>query len=147
MNEIYPVRNIRCGTILASAMALALCGPVVADGTGDNSLAASDDASNTSHAADNSARNKDDSNGTNLTPLDQSSKPGDIDITRNIRQHLVDDETLGTNAENVKVITIDGNVTMRGAVANATDHAKVIAVAKAAAGTGQVQDELEVIDR
>ena len=32
---------------------------------------------------------------------------------------LVYDDTLGTNAPNVKVITVDGKVTLRGAAANA----------------------------
>jgi len=97
-------------------------------------------------AADNSTHNARDA-GDDLTPLDQSNAEADVDITRSIRKVLVDDDTLGTNAQNVKVITVDGTVTLRGAVASADEHARIVAIAKDAAGLDRVQDELEVIKR
>jgi hyperosmotically inducible periplasmic protein len=97
--------------------------------------------------ADNSARNERDSGGETLTPIDQSNAAADVEITRAIRQVLVDDSSLGTNAQNVKVITVDGTVTLRGAVASTAEHARIVAVAKEAAGLDRVQDELEVIQR
>ena len=97
--------------------------------------------------ADNSAHNAHDVAGDALTPLDQSHAAADVDITRSIRKVLVDDGTLGTNAQNVKVITVDGMVTLRGAVANANEQARIVAIAKEAAGLDHVQDELEVIKR
>jgi hyperosmotically inducible periplasmic protein len=97
--------------------------------------------------ADNSAHNADDLAGENLTPLDQSHAEADFGITRSIRKALVDDETLGTNAQNVKVITVDGMVTLRGPVTNAEEQARIVVIAKQAAGQDRVQDELEVIGR
>lgn len=97
--------------------------------------------------ADNSSHNARDVAGDDLTPLDQSHAVTDVEITRAIRKVLVDDGTLGTNAQNVKVITIDGMVTLRGPVADANEQARVVAIAKEAAGADRVQNELEVIKR
>jgi|LNFM01.1.fsa_nt_gb sporulation protein YlmC with PRC-barrel domain len=97
--------------------------------------------------ADNSAHNADDVEGATLTPLDQSGTDADVAITRAIRKALVDDGTLGTNAQNVKVITIDGAVTLRGVVANADEQARIAAIAKSAAGPEHVQNELQVLKR
>lgn len=96
-------------------------------------------------AADNSVHNVRDRSDAALTPLDQSNTKADVDITRKIRQGLVDDDSLGTNAQNVKVITVDGTVTLRGAVGNTVEHARIVAVAKNTAGIDRVKDELEVI--
>jgi len=108
---------------------------------------ATDDTSRAAKPADNSAHNARDVAGDDLTPLDQSHAEADVDITRSIRKVLVDDDTLGTNAQNVKVITVDGMVTLRGAVANADEQARIVAIAKEAVGLGRVQNELQVIKR
>jgi hypothetical protein len=97
--------------------------------------------------ADNSAQNSRDADGDELTPLDQSHADADVEITRAIRKMLVDDDTLGTDARNVKVITVDGMVTLRGAVENAEEQARIVAIAKEAAGMGRVSNELQVTKR
>lgn len=98
-------------------------------------------------AADNSANNARDRSGDTMTPLDQSNAAADVEITRNIRKVLIGDDTLGTNAQNVKVMTVDGTVTLRGAVASKSEQARIVAVAKEAAGLDRVHDELEVMTR
>ncbi len=75
--------------------------------------------------ADNSARNAQDRNTDNLTPVDQGSSPADVATTRAIRRELVAQEKLSTNAKNVKVITVNGEVTLRGPV-NTTEEKKVV---------------------
>ena len=60
---------------------------------------------------------------------------------------LVDDESLGTNAQNVKVITAGGMVTLRGAVATADEQARIVSIAEKAAGLDRVVNELQVIKR
>ena len=82
-----------------------------------------------------------------MTPLDQSHAESDVELTRSIRKTLVDDATLGTNAQNVKVITVDGKVTLRGPVATTEERARIVAIATKAAGPDRVQNELEVIKR
>lgn len=139
----------RSRTVLAAAIALALSSPVYAAGPEPtNSHAAADQATvSDAKPADNSIHNARDVNGDDLTPLDQSHAEADVEITRSIRKSLVDDDTLGTNSQNVKVITVDGMVTLRGAVANADEQARIVAIANAAAGADRVVNELQVIKR
>ena len=49
------------------------------------------------------------------TPIDQNENRKDIDITANIRKRVVDTK-MSVNAQNVKIITQDGKVTLRGPV-------------------------------
>lgn len=79
-----------------------------------------------------------------LTPMDQGQDKADIDITANIRKALVDDDALSTNAQNVKVITNGGVVTLRGPVNDAKEKAAVEQKAKAVAGVTRVDSQLEV---
>jgi hypothetical protein len=112
----------------------------------DDETSADRTAANDRKPADNSIHNERDKDGATLTPLDQSSAMADVELTRSIREQLVDDDSLGTNAQNVKVITIDGMVTLRGTVATDEEHARVVAIAHDTAGADRVVDELEVIE-
>ena len=49
-------------------------------------------------APDNSVQNERDRNHATLTPMDQSSKPADIDMSSRIRRALVKDDNLSTEA-------------------------------------------------
>ena len=66
--------------------------------------------------ADNTKINKRDASPTEHTADQQGQTEGDIEITQKIRQAVVDDESLSINAQNVKIITIDGVVTLKGPV-------------------------------
>ena len=101
--------------------------------------------------ADNSAINVRDRNGASLTPGDQGNSDADRSITQKIRQQLVS----GTNnagttndfsmtAKNVKIITADGKVTLRGPVNTPDEKAGIDSIAKNVAGDGNVDDQLEV---
>ena len=131
-------------SILAAAIAVALSATAYADGpvaeTGY-------DGGTTAHDADSSGRNTRDRDGTTLTPLDQSSAPADVELTRNIRKTIVEDDSLGTDARNVKVITVNGNVTLRGPVETANERDRIVSVAKQLAGDAHVTDELEIATR
>src|SRR2546422_8006446 len=67
-------------------------------------------------APDNSGRNVRDRNDQNKTAGDQSESEADRTISQNIRQALTADDSLSPNGKNVKIITIDGTVTLRGPV-------------------------------
>jgi len=148
--------KMKCGTtvglgrtMLTAAIALVLSSPVyAADPEPTTSHAAADRAAvSETKPADNSAHNERDAAGNKVTPLDQSNAESDVETTRSIRKMLVDDDTLGTNAQNVKVITVDGKVTLRGPVANVKEQARIVAIANQAAGPDRVVNELEVIKR
>jgi len=136
-------------TVLAAAIALALSSPLyAADPEPTTTHAAADLAAvSETKPADNSARNARDAAGDKVTPLDQSHAESDVEMTRSIRKMLVDDDTLGMNAQNVKVITVDGKVTLRGPVATADERVRVVAIANKAAGADRVVNELQVIKR
>lgn len=87
-------------------------------------------------AADNSAINQRDRGHKNFTPIDQSNKPSDLKMTREIRRAIIKDRQLSTDAKNIKIITIDGAVTLRGPVKS--DHEKADIAAKAAQLAGGV---------
>src|SRR4030095_3433382 len=66
--------------------------------------------------ADNTKRNVRDRQPDSVTPLDQGSSEADLQTTRRIRQEIMALEGLSLNARNVKVITANGRVTLRGPV-------------------------------
>jgi len=97
----------------------------------------------THNSADNTGKNARDKSGETLTPMDQSSDQQALDKTQRIRKALVEDDSLSTNAKNIKVITVHGIVTLRGPVNSAEERNKIVAKAKPIAG-GQLKNELEI---
>jgi osmotically-inducible protein OsmY len=85
-----------------------------------------------------------DRNDATKTPADQSENEGDRTITQNIRKALTDDDSLSTNAKNVKIITNDGTVTLRGPVKSEKEKSDIEAKAKQVAGVKRVDNQLEV---
>jgi len=96
------------------------------------------------YAADNTRVNARDRNGSTLTPMDQGSSEADRKLTQQIRQAVVGDKSLSFTAKNVKIITINGKVTLRGSVKNDDERTKIAAAAKRIAGDAQVENYLEV---
>jgi hyperosmotically inducible protein len=95
-------------------------------------------------AADNSAMNQRDAGHETLTPMDQSSKPTDVNMTREIRRAIVKDDQLSMDAKNIKIITVDGAVTLRGPVKTEQEKADIAAKAAQLAGDSNVHNDLEV---
>ena len=93
---------------------------------------------------DNTAVNERDRSGETQTSGDQSNSPADLKITQAIRQALMKDGELSTTAKNVKIITSNGQVTLRGPVKNAQEKAKIDQLAKSAASGAKIDDQLEV---
>ena len=93
---------------------------------------------------DNTATNERDRSGETQTSGDQSNSPADLKITQAIRQALMKDGELSTTAKNIKVITANGHVTLRGPVKTAQEKAKIDQLAKSAAGGAQIDNQLDV---
>lgn len=103
------------------------------------------DAANAAAAdADNTKRNARDADGHTLTPLDQGESAADRTITQQIRKQVVDHDQLSTNAKNVKIITQDGVVTLRGPVKSAEEKAAIASVATKTTGVKRVDNQLEI---
>jgi hyperosmotically inducible protein len=94
---------------------------------------------------DNSRVNTRDRSSAALTPMDQGGSEADRKITQQIRQDLMKDGSLSFTAKNVKVITINGKVTLRGPVKTEAERTAIEAAARrAAGGGGQVDSQLEI---
>ena len=96
--------------------------------------------------ADNTGRNARDRSDATKTPTDQSENDADRAITQTIRQNIVADSSLSANAKNVKIITVDGTVTLRGPVKSEKEKAYIVAQAQQTAGVKRVDDQLEIIN-
>lgn len=101
-------------------------------------------STNSSTASDNTARNVRDRNDNTLTPFDQSNSPADRETTAQIRKEIMADKGMSVNAHNVKVITVNGRVTLRGPVKTAEEKAAIEAIAGRIAKSGNVDSQLEV---
>ena len=99
------------------------------------------------YAADNTGKNKRDVHGATKTPEDQSEKEGDRKITQNIRSAIEKDDSFSVNGKNVKIITRDGKVTLRGPVNSIEEKQRIREKARQAVGVTSVDDQLEVVPR
>ncbi len=95
-------------------------------------------------APDNSAMNKRDRSGENVTAFDQSNRPEDLNLTRDIRRAIMDDGSLSMEAKNIKIITLNGAVTLRGPVKTAQEKESIVAKATQIARGVKINDELEI---
>jgi hyperosmotically inducible periplasmic protein len=93
--------------------------------------------------ADNTRKNTRDRDDQSQTATDQSNDPADIKITADIRKMVVNDGSLSTMAKNVKIITTDGVVTLRGPVETQKEKAAIESHAKHA-GAKKITNVLEI---
>jgi hyperosmotically inducible protein len=74
----------------------------------------------------------------------QSNSSSDVELTRKIRRALTQDKSLSTYAHNVKIITRDGVVELKGPVQSQSEKDAVEAKATDIAGASKVKNELTV---
>ncbi len=96
---------------------------------------------------DNTAVNERDADGYSLTPFDQSNEQSDIDLVAEIRSRVLEIEDLSVNGRNVKIITNQGQVVLRGPVHSQAEIDAIGNVAESVAGAGNVDNQLEVQQR
>ena len=101
-------------------------------------------AGNDKAKPDNTAVNERDRSGETKTSGDQANSSADLKTTQAIRQALMKDGELSTAAKNIKVITANGRVTLRGPVKTAQEKAKIDQLAKSVAGGAQIDNQLDV---
>ena len=95
-------------------------------------------------APDNTNVNERDADGGTLTPGDQGNNPSDLAVTQRVRQAVVGADSLTMGEKNVKIITVNGVVTLRGPVESEESKSKIAALAKDAVGVTSVDNQLEV---
>jgi hyperosmotically inducible protein len=94
--------------------------------------------------ADNTKVNQRDRSQNEPTADQQKNNRSDRDITQQIRQSIMKDKTLSTYAHNVKIITQNGQVTLKGPVRSADEKQAIEAKAVEVAGDGKVTSELNI---
>jgi len=94
--------------------------------------------------ADNTGRNVRDRNDASLTSGDQGNSDSDREITRKIRRSLTSNDQLSTVAKNIKIITQNGKVTLRGPVNSEQEKQTIAQTAQSAAGQNTIDNQLEV---
>jgi hyperosmotically inducible periplasmic protein len=95
-------------------------------------------------APDNTKQNQADRDPSSPTADQQKMNNADRDITKKIRMAVHNDKSLSTYAHNVKIITQDGRVTLKGPVRSDDEKSNIENKATAVAGAGNVTDLLEV---
>ena len=93
--------------------------------------------------ASNTSINKRDRDDKTLTPMDQLNNEPDLRITQEIRQALMKGE-LSMDAKNIKVITRNGEVTLRGPVDTVAELEKISVLVKAIPGIKSIDNQLQV---
>ncbi len=94
--------------------------------------------------ADNTGINARDRDNQTLTAENQGNSSTDVDLTRRIRKQIVQQDGLSTNAKNVKIITVNGKVTLRGPVNTQQEKDKISMLAQTIAGSDAIDNQLEV---
>jgi hyperosmotically inducible periplasmic protein len=95
-------------------------------------------------APDNTSVNKRDRNQNEPTADQQKDNRSDRDITQQIRQSIMKNKSLSTYAHNVKIVTHDGQVTLKGPVRSEDEKRAIEAKAIEVAGENKVTSELNI---
>jgi hyperosmotically inducible protein len=93
---------------------------------------------------DNTKMNAQDRDKASPTADQQKDNRSDREITQQIRQSLVKDKSLSTYGHNVKVITQNGQVTLKGPVRSEDEKKAIEAKATEVAGENKVTSELNI---
>jgi len=94
---------------------------------------------------DNTDVNKRDRNSSEATADQQKMNAADQDLTQKIRQSIMSDKSLSTYAHNIKIISQNGIVTLKGPVKSDDEKRNVKAKAVAVAGSAaKVTDQISV---
>ena len=94
--------------------------------------------------ANNSGINERDRSDQTLTPENQSESEGDRELAAKIRRAVVAQSGISTDGQNIKIITANNTVTLRGPVKDSTERAAIEKTVRAAAGKATVDNQLEV---
>ena len=92
---------------------------------------------------DNTGVNERDRDSDAITPGAQGQSERDVELSAEIRKRVTDTE-LSVNAQNSKIITQDGKVTLRGPVKTQEEKDTIGRIASDVAGANNVDNQLEV---
>lgn len=102
-----------------------------------------DESQPTPQAADNTGTNIRDRAETAITPMAQGNSEADLELSRRIREAVTSNDQFSANAKNVKIITQNGKVTLRGPVNSEQERDAILGIVKGT-GASSVDNQLEV---
>jgi hyperosmotically inducible periplasmic protein len=94
--------------------------------------------------ADNTQLNQRDKSDATLTPIDQPNNKADLQTLADVRKAVVADKSLSTLAHNVKIVAINGVVTLRGPVNSIGEKIQIATLAARTAGVSKVDNQLDI---
>lgn len=94
-------------------------------------------------APDNTAQNDKQMDKDAVNPTHQGNSTKDVQITKDIRSGIMETD-LSFNAKNIKVITRDEKVTLKGVVESDAEHQAILKIAGNHANTAMINDKLKV---
>ena len=131
--------------LMGFTLFLACATAFAADRTSDSANPVPAVQGQTTPNADNSRMNARDKSGATRTPQDQAEgNEADRKLLAEVRRAVAGDKTLSTSAHNVKIVTKDGLVTLRGPVNSAEEKGKVARLAQQVSGVARVENQLDV---
>lgn len=96
---------------------------------------------------DNTQINKRDRFSKELTAEEQSELPRDLAISSRIRKEILSKKGMSMNAQNIKVITIKGIVTIKGPVMSKDEENNIVKYASAIAGESNVVNQMSIVSK
>ena len=93
---------------------------------------------------DNTKVNKQDRASGAVTADQQKNDHTDRYLTQQIRKAVVADKSLSSYGHNVKIVSQNGSVTLKGPVRSEEERKTILAKAEQIAGSGKVTDQLSV---
>ena len=93
---------------------------------------------------DNTKANKRDRSPGAVTADQQKMNSADRELSKKIRQAIIADKSLSTYAHNVKIVSQDGIVTLKGPVHSDAEKTTIEAKAAEVAGADKVKSEISV---
>lgn len=98
-----------------------------------------------SREKDNTSINKQDRKEGEVTADQQGQSKSDLETTKKLREAIVGEESFSQYAHNIKIITRDGNVTLKGPVKSQKEKIEIEKKAIKLVGKKNMDSELEVV--
>jgi len=95
-------------------------------------------------APDNSKQNSTDPMNKSVTADTQKNDAADLQLTKQIRASVIADKSLSTYAHNIKIVAVNGNVTLNGVVRTEREKEAIEAKAQALVNNGSLVDNLKI---
>jgi len=80
----------------------------------------------------------------NAAPTIQAEKKSDLDITQRIKKSIDDDKSLSPKARNIKILAVEGKVTLSGSVSSDQEKSTIARIVKNTSGVKNVDNQLKV---